>query len=211
MTTLSRRSWLAHATCASLAACAPAAAGASSRSETGFQISYVAGGRDAAGRFMGGTEIRVLAAHQGKLFAGNGYWEDQPGWEGPQGAQILVLDRPDGAWAVDHDFDARQLNGRPRHLATSALRDVMFRTSSTGTALKQSVSFLLASTWDLTGTRTVFARDAATGQWSGSALAQSPQTKDFTPHIRAFGQHRDAVTGADLAFAGDPSGIFSGA
>jgi hypothetical protein len=194
-----------------LVACAPAAVSANPDSETGFQISYVAGGRDAAGRFMGGTEMRVLVAHQGKLFAGNGYWEDQPGLEGPQGAQILVLDRPNGAWAVDHDFDPTLPNGRRRHLVISALRDVVFRTSATGTALKRAVPMLLASTWDLTGTRTIFARDAATGQWSGSAIAHSPPTKDFLPHIRCFGQHRDAVTGADLVFAGDPSGIFRGA
>jgi hypothetical protein len=190
-----------------LAACAPAAVSAKSGSETGFKISYVAGGRDAAGRFMGGTEMRVLAAQQGKLFAGNGYWEDQPGWEGQQG----VLDRPDGAWAVDHDFDERLPDGRRRHLAVSALRDVVFRTSATGTALRQSVPILLASTWDLTGTRTVFTRDAATGQWSDGAIARSAPTKDFLPHIRCFGQHRDAVTSADLVFAGDPSGIFRGA
>jgi hypothetical protein len=91
MTALSRRSWLAHTTCASLATGAPAAVSANSGSGTGFQISYVAGGRDAAGRFMGGTEMRVLAAQLGKLFAGNGYRQDQPGWEGPRGAQILVL------------------------------------------------------------------------------------------------------------------------
>ena len=114
-------------------------------------------------------------------------------------------------WEVDHNFDARLPDGRRRHLAVSALRNVAFWTSATGTALRQSVPILLASTWDLTGTRTVFARDAATGQWLGSAIAHSPPTKDFLPHIRCFGQHRDAVTGADLVFAGDPSGIFRGA
>jgi len=211
MTTLSRRSWLAHAAFASLAACAPATVSANSRSEKDFQISYVAGGRDAAGRFMGGTEMRVLAGHQGKLFAGNGYWEDQPGSEGSQGAQVLVLDRPDGAWAVDHDFDARLPDGRRRHLAICALRDVVFRTGATGKALRQPVPILLASTWDLTGTRTVFARAATTGQWSDSAIARSSPTKDFLPQVRCFGQHRDVVTGADLVFAGDSSGIFRGA
>jgi hypothetical protein len=213
LTTLSRRSLLVQATCASLVASTPAtvSASASSGSGTGFQISYVAGGRDTAGRFMGGTEMRMLAAHLDKLFAGNGYWEDRPGEEGPQGAQILVLDRPDGAWAVDHDFDERLPDGRRRHLAVSALRDVVFRTSATGNALKQSIPMLLASTWDLTGTRTVFARDAGTGQWLDSVIAHSLPTKDFLPHIRSFGQHRDGVTGADLVFAGDPSGIFRGA
>jgi hypothetical protein len=38
---------------------------------------------------------------------------------------------------------------------------------------------LLASTWDLTGTRTIFARDAATGRWSGNAIAHSRQQRIF--------------------------------
>ncbi len=208
---LSRRSCLAHATCASLIAGASAALSANANSGMGFQISYAAGGRDATGHFIGGTEMRVLAAHLGRLFAGNGYWEDRPGWEGRQGAQILALAGPDGAWTVDHDFDARLPDGQRRHLAVSALRDIVFRTSATGIALARPVPILLASTWDLTGTRTVFARDAGTGQWSDNPIAHSPPTKDFLPHIRCFGQHRDSVIGADLVFAGDPSGIFRGA
>jgi hypothetical protein len=57
-----------------------------------FTVSFTPGSRDEAGRFMGGTEMRVLATHAGKLYAGNGYWEDRPGPEGLQGAEILVLD-----------------------------------------------------------------------------------------------------------------------
>jgi hypothetical protein len=38
-----------------------------------FQLSFAAGSLDSAGRFMCGTEIRVLTTHGGKLYAGNGY------------------------------------------------------------------------------------------------------------------------------------------
>ncbi len=62
-----------------------------------FEVSFAPGSRDDAGRFMGGTEMRVLAAHAGKLYAGNGYWEDRPGPEGLQGSEILVLDGRDAA------------------------------------------------------------------------------------------------------------------
>jgi hypothetical protein len=41
-----------------------------------FEASFLPGSRDEAGRFMGGTEVRVLAAHAGRLYAGNGYWQD---------------------------------------------------------------------------------------------------------------------------------------
>ena len=175
-----------------------------------FASSYVAGSRDAADRLMGGTEIRALAAHGGKLFAGNGYWEDRPGPEGTPGAQILVLDGPGAKWRVDAAFDDLLLGGRRRHLAVSALSEATFRTDGRGVALPMPRTVLLASTWDVTGTRTVFTRDDATGAWSGAVLAQDRPAPRFLPQIRAFGTHRDSSTGADLVFAGDTSGILSG-
>src|SRR5438876_11026109 len=116
-----------------------------------FQVSFAAGSRDEAGRFAGGTEIRLLVAHGGRLYAGNGYWEDQPGPEGPQGAQILVLDRPGGRWRVDHAFEERLPNGRSRDLAVGTLAEAIFSTDRTGRLLPRPVQVLLASTWDLTG------------------------------------------------------------
>src|SRR5712691_6138586 len=86
-----------------------------------FQASYAAGSRDEAGRFLGGTEMRLLVAHGGRLYAGNGYWEDRPGPEGLQGPQILVLDRPDGRWRVDHTFAEGLANRGRRDLAVGAL------------------------------------------------------------------------------------------
>src|SRR5580692_7364197 len=91
-----------------------------------------AGSRDAAGRFAGGTEMRLLTAHAGRLYAGNGYWEDRPGPEGRQGAQILVLDRPSMPWQVDHAFEERLPNGRWRDLAVGALAEANFATDSSG-------------------------------------------------------------------------------
>src|SRR5262245_34322309 len=61
----------------------------SAEAKGSYEVSYVAGVRDAAGRFMGGTELRSLVAHGGRVYAGIGYWEDKPGPEGPQGAAIL--------------------------------------------------------------------------------------------------------------------------
>ena len=88
-----------------------AAASGSASAEGDFQLSFAAGSTDGAGRFMGGTELRVLAVHGGKLYAGNGYWEDRPGPEGPQGAQILVLDGTGARWRLEHAFDERMPNG----------------------------------------------------------------------------------------------------
>jgi hypothetical protein len=98
---------------------------------------------------MGGTEMRVLAGHAGKLYAGNGYWEDTPGPEGRQGSQILVLDAPGGRWQIDHDFDERMPDGRRRDLAVSALDEVRFETDANGKPLSAPVSLLIVANWDL--------------------------------------------------------------
>jgi hypothetical protein len=176
-----------------------------------FAVSFMPGSRDDAGRFMGGTEMRVLAAHAGRLYAGNGYWEDQPGPEGPQGAQILVLEGLGARWRVDHGFDERTPDGRPRDLAVSALEEVSLTTDGSAARLPAPVSLLIAANWDLTGTARVFSRDDATGAWTAAELAQDRPTPGFLPQVRSLGGHHDRVTGVDRVFAGqDPRGIFSG-
>jgi hypothetical protein len=167
-----------------------------------FAVSFMPGSRDDAGRFMGGTEMRVLAAHAGRLYAGNGYWEDQPGPEGLQGAQILVLNGPGAQWRVDHGFDERMADGRPRDLAVSTLEEVTFATDGNGVHLPAPVSLLIVANWDLTGTARVFSRDDATGAWTAASLAQGRPMPGFLPQVRSLGGHRDLVTGIDRVFAG---------
>ncbi|MBV8133614.1 MAG: hypothetical protein JO282_14055 [Alphaproteobacteria bacterium] len=176
-----------------------------------FAASYIAGSRDDTGRFMGGTEMRVLAAHAGRLYGGNGYWEDQPGPEGLQGAQILVLGGPGARWRVDHAFEERLPDDRPRDLAVSALKEVTFATDGNGVRLAAPVSLLVAANWDLSGAGRVFSRDDATGAWTAATLAQDRPTPGFLPQVRSLGTHRDRVTGIDHVFAGqNPHGVFSG-
>ena len=175
-----------------------------------FQVSYAAGSRDEPGRFMGGTEMRLLTVHAGRLYAGNGYWEDRPGPEGPQAPQILVLDAPEGRWHVDHVFEDRLASGRWRDLAVGALAEAVFATDSSGRPLPRPISLLLASTWDLTGAARVFTRDKASRSWTAVTLSEDRPVPDFLPQIRSFGSHRDRVTGVDLVFAGHTRGIFKG-
>src|SRR5207248_4670212 len=130
--------------------------------------------------------MRLLVSHGGRLYAGNGYWEDRPGPEGLQGAQILVLDRPGGQWRVDHAFEERLPDGRWRDLAVGALSEAVFATDGSGRPLPRPVSLLLASTWDLTGAARVFTRDDATGAWAALTLAQDRPAADFLPQIRSF-------------------------
>jgi hypothetical protein len=186
-------------------------AGVAAAPQTGFEVSFIAGARDDAGRFMGGTEMRILIAHTGKLYASNGYWEDQPGPEGRQGAEILVLDAPGARWRVDHSFDEQFPDGRRRDLAVSALDEVTFATDGNGARLPAPITMLIAANWDLSGAGRVFSRDDATGAWTSATLAQDRPTPNFLPQVRRFGQHRDRVTGIDHVFAGhDPRGVFGG-
>jgi hypothetical protein len=188
---------------ASLLACAVSVG---AEAQAGFQASFTPGTQDSAGRFMGGTEMRVLAA-----YAGNGYWEDRPGLEGLQGAEILVLDRTDAHWRVDHLFDEQLPDSRRRDLAVSALKEITFGTYGNGARLPSPVSMLIAANWDLSGTARVFSRDDAAVLWSAATLAQDRPTPNVLPQVRSFGEHRDGVTGVDQVFAGqDPRGIFGG-
>jgi hypothetical protein len=185
-------------------------AGALSAPADEFKMSYAAGSRDGVG-FHGGTEMRVLTPHAGRLFAGNGYWEDRPGSEGPQGARVLVLDAAGAGWRIDHAFEERMPGGRWRDLAVGALKEVVFATNGSGHPLPAPVGILIASTWDLTGESRVYVRDDTSGAWITATLAQDSPNPNFLPQIRSFGAHRDRATGADLVFAGqDPHGIFSG-
>ena len=45
-----------------------------------FRASFTAGLRDPGGRFMGGTEMRVLAVHDGKLYADDATTLATPGF-----------------------------------------------------------------------------------------------------------------------------------
>jgi hypothetical protein len=181
------------------------------QADQGFDVSYTAGDRDAAGRFMGGTELRNLAAHGGRLYAANGYWMDRPGPEGRQPAQILVLDGPAARWRVEHSLDERTADGRtPRHLAVSALQSTSFSTDYTGRTLARPQSMLLAGTWDLSGGSQVIGRNEGIGAWTAMSLPV-PRVTSGIQQVRALAQHRDRRTGIDLVFAGnDPYGIVSG-
>jgi len=89
----------------SLAACAQTTDGGGSvLARLQFASDYFPGLRDAQGQFMGGTEAMWLAGFQGRLYAGIGYGQDQPGEDPRPGAQILCKDTDAGAWRVHHAF-----------------------------------------------------------------------------------------------------------
>jgi hypothetical protein len=166
----------------------------------GFQRVYQAGTRDLDGRFMGGTEIMHLAAHAGRLYAATSTLWDQPGEDPAVGAQVLVLDRPGGAWRVEYEFEAR--NWR------MSLVSLTFTGDRHGRALPEPVPMLLAAPSDGQGHAAIHSRDERTGTWTRMVLAaQSPRTAS----VRSLCHHRDTVTGIEHVFAGAlPGGLFRG-
>jgi len=170
--------------------------------EPGFIISYSAGAHDRQSRFLGGTEMRHLLGHAGKLYAGNGFAQDQPGLEGPQGAAIVALDAPHARWQVDTQFDAMMPDRRER-------RD--FEISALASVNWHGTSMLLAAPVDRMGASRVFSRDEKSGAWSAATLAQDRPGADPAPEVTSLAGHRDRVTGVEHVFAGQsPRGIFSG-
>jgi hypothetical protein len=157
-----------------------------------FRASYVAGTFDSREQPMGGTELMNIVAHEGKLYAGVGYWEDVAGRETRPGAQIVVRDGPAVPWRVDRSF--------PGTVRVDSLRSFTFTTDGRGRRVTP-VSLLLAAPGNaVSGDLSVWSRDDATGVWTATVLARLG--RNAKGQIRALGFHHDSVTGVDAVFAG---------
>jgi len=172
-------------------------------SEDGWQSTFRAGATDASGQEVGGTETVHLAAHNGRLYAGNGYWMDPRGYEHTPWAQVLVLESPGGPWTVD-------LALGPRHARVTALESLTFATDGEGRPLPAPVTLLLAAS-DSYGRPTeshIYTRNDGKGTWARTTLRGDPKARRST---RALIVHRDRETGIDRAFvAAGALGIYSG-
>jgi hypothetical protein len=151
---------------------------------------------------IGGTEARVLASMNHRLYAGIGYWMDTEA-DNPRlpGAQILRLNSPGSPWQVDLQLDERmeRRNGRRRYLAISVMKTVRFDSDLHGRALAQPVEILLAGVWDLLGKLEVFSKESNVGRWAMTPLGNNGGRM---AEIRSFGSHRDQVTNIQRVFAG---------
>lgn len=168
-----------------------------------WRAEWLAGSTDARGTFTGGTETMRLVSHEGLLFAGTGYWTDVPGHDPSPGAQILLKAGPDEPWEAAVSFPGA---GR-----VNAMESLTFTRDRAGAALAAPERLLVADAAQVgsraRGPLLVYVRDDATGRWVESVVtAEAP-----LPYVRAFGLHRDTVTGVELALAGTGAGeIYSG-
>ena len=155
------------------------------------------------GKPIGGTEIVHLAAHKGRLYAGNGYWMDTRGHGNTPWSQVLVLDSRNGTWRVD-------LALGPPHLRVTALKSVTFKTDGGGKALAAPANLLLAASDVQGGHRKthIWTRDDDRNTWTRTMLQGDPKYRRST---RALIVHRDRHTGVDRLFvAAGALGIYSG-
>jgi poly(A) polymerase len=173
----------------------------------GWQASYRAGCRDAAGNSMGGSELMHLVAHDGMLFAAVGFWEDTAninygGTNSSQGwAQILRLDSPGGQWAVDLNMKGVV---RP-----DILDSVTFTTNGAGEPLDQPVSLLITAACMGNAGADLYTRNDTSGLWTTSKIVPGPTGSGCD--ARADAVYQDPVTGVDRLFVslGD-LGVYSG-
>ena len=148
-----------------------------------------AGGRDANGNLIAGTEVMHLVAHKGRLYASTSLWmEKDPAV--PKACQVLALDSPKGRWRVEHQFTTNNLR-------YGSLRTVTFSTDANGKGIGP-VELLLAAPDVAHGPVEIFCRDDETGKWVPSTLGTAAAYET----TRAIGLHRDSVTGIDRVFAG---------
>ncbi|MEM9018101.1 MAG: EF-hand domain-containing protein, partial [Verrucomicrobiota bacterium] len=169
-----------------------------------FTRDYLPGGFDTEGNFMGGTETMRIVAHDGKLFAGNGYWTDQPGDDPRPGAQILIKEGENQPWRVSKNY--------PRSVRISAIESITFRTDYKGTDLDPPVTLLVAdaglATARSSGPLFVHVFDEESEDWIPTKIGEDiPRA-----YVRAFGAHEDVEMGIDHIFAGTGGGeVYRGA
>ena len=169
----------------------------------GFRLSFLAGGYDENGSFMGGVEVDTMAAFDGKIFAGVSYrrnTEEDSVDPPPPGAPVLVLDRPDGRWKVDFLVPAEDAGPAPRMVF---LKRVTFDTDVDGSPLSDPVEFLAA----VSGNGELYLRAAGeSAEWVATGLADVVRAnldrEGARPDARSVISHTDSVTGISHLFVG---------
>ena len=187
--------------------------------------SLISGSLDPANVFLGGTEGRQFASKNAgqiiaQLFWGNSYWNDTPGVEGQQNAQIAVLNGPEyqgNEWTVDTSLGATGLpnyqvaNGTTSFcpsdntkcaLAVSALQNITFQYDNGGNTGLNVQAMVAASWWEGTSTVVcsgqtpvyVFVRNNTDNLWYQTLLLCDTGTAgQGIPQVRSFGVHLDQV------------------
>jgi hypothetical protein len=171
-----------------------------------FVPDYLPGTKDANGEVLGGTELMRLTTHDGKLFAGVGYFGQDPAKQPAPGAQVLRKDSARNGWVVDATF--------PDYVRVDTLVAVTFTSDAAGQPLLKPVTKLVAGLWwrkvkpwgvEEEEPTSVAVRDDLTGKWTLSTMAKA--TGGSPGDVRALAMHTDAKTGRQYLFAGGGDGV----
>jgi hypothetical protein len=195
-----------------------------------YSLSYAAGGYDARGNFLGGTVLMNLAAFEGRLYAGIGYWMDRPklfgarfdprGGSGREGdsypvradpdsaAQLVVLDSKSAQWRQEYAFSEQDLAGAFKYKRLSTMEAVQFhRFDGAGNIVGNLAEMLVAG---LGGPSGAVYTQKSPGNWEDTRLPGAIPIRSLALHYdRAERTERLYASGGSL----DPNvdwGIYSG-
>lgn len=150
-----------------------------------FSLSYAAGGYDARGNFLGGTELMNLAAFEGKLYAGIGYWTDRPQlFSAPadpkSGPQILVLDSKNARWRQEMAFNERDDTGAFKYTRIGAMQVIQFhRFDTAGNVVGPRAEMLVVG---LDGKDGTVYTQRSPGNWEDTLLPTSIPLRSLVVH-----------------------------
>jgi hypothetical protein len=166
-----------------------------------YSLSYAAGAHDAQGDFLGGTELMNLAAFEGRLYAGIGYWMDRPGVFGSSdprsAAQILVLDSKRAQWRQEFVFDQRDDGGGFKYSRLSTMEVLQFhRFDTTGNVIGPLAEVLAVG---LDGVQGAVYTQVSPGKWEDTRIPTP------TP-VRSLVVHYDPVDRTEKVYAGPGGG-----
>jgi acetyl esterase/lipase len=166
-----------------------------------FTVEFDAPRSDSAGNYLGGSEILWLVPHQGKLFAGTGFWREEPAVIKRSGAAVLVKRRSGGEWELFHSFG-------PEYLRVDALASLSFTTDAEGRKLDEPVSILAAGVSDRLRPSDVTVWTFPPG--AEEELAEPAVLETDVPlrdaYVRQLFSYKDPETGVHYAFAAAASG-----
>ncbi|MEE2639487.1 MAG: NIPSNAP family protein [Planctomycetota bacterium] len=172
----------------------------------GWRQSYVAGYVDQKGQHAGGSEIMHLVAHQGKLYAANGYWMDAhwviPTEQQKQSAQVLRLDGPGLKWQVDLDLGKSNGLGL-RYMKGNILRSITLTLDPDGKPMERPVSLLLMAAGAVLeggGAVSCWTRDEKENRWQHELVRHGSSAGGVRWVPRDIEVYRDKVTGKERIF-----------
>jgi hypothetical protein len=191
----------------------PYCSGAGIPANEPYSLSYAAGGYDASGNFLGGTEIMNLVAFQGRLYAGVGYWMDRPRFfpqhpDPASGAQILVLDSSRSSWRQEVAFNQQNEAGNRKYERLSTMLVVQFhRFDAAGNVLGPLAEMLVVG---LDSPNGAVYTQSSPGVWEDTLMPNSFSVRSIAVHYDPIERTEKLYAGAGPLQGDVGRGIYSG-